>query len=342
MHYNIQKTREEKSVNNDLVSIIVPVYKTRAWLEKCVRSVLAQSDGNWEMILVDDGSPDGAGELCDALAAEDARIRVIHQENAGVSAARNRGLEEARGAFVVFLDSDDWVDAGYLSWLRARQEESGAELVVCGYTLEDGTTDGESAGKAPSKPLDEKLLSSEDFLAGALRDENGIILSVCLGMFSIQAIGSLRFDTALAYGEDSLFLAEVLNRTEKVWYDPVPLYHYLVSRGGNTYTELSLAKQESRIRSLKAIEKFWDLSEKVRPLLDKILADLEIVAARLAHEAGDKKAFAAHRNAARSRASAVQASPVISRKDKLRLKLAAASPVYGVDLYKKLKEGRHA
>ena len=342
MHYNIQKTREEKGVNNDLVSIIVPVYKTRAWLEKCVRSVLAQSDGNWEMILVDDGSPDGAGELCDALAAEDARIRVIHQENAGVSAARNRGLEEARGAFVVFLDSDDWVDAGYLSWLRARQEESGAGLVVCGYTLEDGTTDGESAGKAPSKPLDEKLLSSEDFLAGALRDENGIILSVCLGMFSIEAIGSLRFDTNLAYGEDSLFLGLVLSRITKVWYDPVPLYHYLVDRNGNTYTELSLAKQESRILSLEAIRTVWMKDDKVRPLLDKILADLEIVAARIAYQEGIRAAFEVHRRSARMHARAVQSAPAVSRKDKLRLKLAAASPVHGVDLYKKLKEGRHA
>ncbi len=325
-------------MDNELISIIVPVYKTEAWLEKCVRSVLAQTDGNWELILVDDGSPDQAGALCDRLAKEDARIRVIHQENAGVSAARNRGLDEARGAFAVFLDSDDWVDADYLERLRSWQTESGAELVVCGYTLEDGS----GAGKAPSKPLGEKILASGDFLAGALRDENGIILSVCLGMFSMKVLGGLRFDTALAYGEDSIFLGLVLSRITKVWYDPVPLYHYLVSRSGNTYTELSLAKQESRIRAIEAIRTVWMENEKVRPILEKILADLEIIAARLAHDAGDKEAFAAHRKAARSHAAKAQAYPAVSRKDKLRLKLAAASPIAGVDLYKKLKEGRHA
>ena len=108
-------------LNDGMISIIVPVYRTEAWLEKCVRSVLTQTDGDWELILVDDGSPDNAGALCDRLAGEDARIRVIHQENAGVSAARNRGLDEARGAFAVFLDSDDWVDADYLERLRAWQ-----------------------------------------------------------------------------------------------------------------------------------------------------------------------------------------------------------------------------
>lgn len=328
-------------MNKELISIIVPVYRTEAWLEKCVRSVLAQTDGDWELILVDDGSPDNAGALCDRLAGEDARIRVIHQENAGVSAARNRGLEEARGDFVVFLDSDDRVDPVYLEWLRAREKESGAGLVVCGYALETGAADdGSGPAETPSKPLSEKLLSAEDFLAGALREENGIILSVCLGMFSAEAVRGLRFDKGLAYGEDSLFLAEVLRRTETVWYDPVPLYHYLVSREGNTYTELSLTKQESRIRSYEAIETVWKKSEKVRGLLEKILADLEIIAARLAHEAGDGAAFSAHRKAARVHAEAVQSSPAVSRKDKLRLKLAAASPVHGVDLYLMLKGGR--
>ena len=325
-------------MNNDLISIIVPVYGTEAWLEKCVRSFMTQTDKDWELILVDDGSPDNAGALCDRLAGEDARIRVIHQENAGVSAARNRGLAEARGAFVVFADSDDWVDASYLEWLRARREDSGAELVVCGYALEDGG----GAAEAPSKPLSEKLLDPEDFLAGALKEENSIILSVCLGMFQREALDGLRFETALAYGEDSLFLTEALSRMQKVWYEPVPLYHYLVSRNGNTYTELSLTKQESRIISLEAIRTVWTEDNKVRPLLEKILADLEIVAARLAYDAGIRPAFEVHRRAARMHARAVQSSPVISRKDKLRLKLAAASPIHGVNLYKRLKEGRHA
>ena len=336
MLYNETAKEEVRHLDEGLISIIVPVYRTEAWLEKCVRSVLAQTDGNWELILVDDGSPDGSGALCDRLSEEDARIRTVHQENAGVSAARNRGLEEARGAFAVFLDSDDWVDADYLERLRTWQKESGAELVVCGYALEDGS----GAPAAPSKPLGDKVLLPGDFLAGALKEENGIILSVCLGMFSMEAIGGLRFADQLAYGEDSLFLGLVLSRITKVWYDPVPLYHYLVSRDGNTYTELSLTKQESRIISLEAIRTVWTEDNKVRPLLEKILADLEIVAARLAYDAGIKPAFEVHRRAARMHARAVQSSPAISRKDKLRLTLAAASPIRGVNLYQKLKEGR--
>ena len=146
MLYNETAKEEVRRLDEGLISIIVPVYRTEAWLEKCVCSVLAQTDGNWELILVDDGSPDGSGALCDRLSEEDVRIRTVHQENAGVSAARNRGLEEARGAYAVFLDSDDWVDADYLERLRAWQKESGAELVVCGYALEDGS----GAPAAPS------------------------------------------------------------------------------------------------------------------------------------------------------------------------------------------------
>ena len=91
-----------------MISIIVPIYRVERYLEQCIESMLAQTCRDIEVILVDDGSPDRCGSICDARSAEDGRIRVIHRENAGVSAARNAGLDAARGEFIGFVDPDDW------------------------------------------------------------------------------------------------------------------------------------------------------------------------------------------------------------------------------------------
>lgn len=99
-----------------VISVIIPVYKVEAYLERCVKSVLAQSL-ELEIILVDDGSPDECPELCDQWAQRDSRIRVIHKENGGLSSARNAGLAVCRGEYVSFVDSDDWIEPGMLSYL---------------------------------------------------------------------------------------------------------------------------------------------------------------------------------------------------------------------------------
>lgn len=109
-----------------LISIIIPVYNVEHYLDKCLESVCGQTYTNLEIILVDDGSTDKSGEICDAYAAKDARIKVIHQENVGQSAARNVALEVAQGDFLGFVDSDDWIEPDmyrflYLSWMNIIQ-----------------------------------------------------------------------------------------------------------------------------------------------------------------------------------------------------------------------------
>ncbi len=100
-------------MDNEKVSVIVPIYKTEKYLRRCVDSILAQTYGNLEVILVDDGSPDHCPEICDDYARQDDRVKVIHQINQGVSAARNAGIKAATGGWIQFVDSDDWLEPDY-------------------------------------------------------------------------------------------------------------------------------------------------------------------------------------------------------------------------------------
>lgn len=117
----------------ELISVIVPVYNVKAYLRECVESILCQTYSNLEIILVDDGSTDGSGELCDVLAEADSRIRVIHQRNGGLSAARNTGAAASTGAFLCFVDSDDAVAQNYVQALIETQQETAADVVWCGF-----------------------------------------------------------------------------------------------------------------------------------------------------------------------------------------------------------------
>lgn len=116
-----------------LISVIVPIYKAELYLRKCVDSILAQTYQNLEIILVDDGSPDGCGAICDEYAKKDSRIRVVHQENGGVSAARNAGLEAASGEYIGFVDPDDWIAPDMYQCLYRGLEEYRADIAVCEY-----------------------------------------------------------------------------------------------------------------------------------------------------------------------------------------------------------------
>lgn len=319
------------------ISIIIPVYQTKDYVEKCVRSFIAQRFTDWEMILVDDGSNDGSEEICDRLAAEDARIRVIHQANGGVSRARNRGLKEAAGKYVCFADSDDHADPELLAWFLEKRQESGADVVCCGYARE--TSKGTDY---PAKALEKTILSPDEFIAGALGEANGMLLSVWIGMYPADLAKAVAFREDLPYGEDSLWLCEVLSRAGSVYYEPEPLYRYLITRDGNTATRISLEKQEKVIEAAKAMAAVRKESGgKAYHHLMKLLTDDEIEAARLAHAEGRKDAFQKHRKNARKLAAEIAGFDDLDGKERLRRRLSALSPVLGVNAFYRLK-GRKA
>ena len=124
---------EEIIMNVPQVSVIVPVYKVEKYLHRCVDSILNQTFTDFELILVDDGSPDNCGAICDEYAAKDSRIVVIHQENRGQAAARNRALDVARGEWIAFVDSDDWVHPRFLEILLGNALKNQAKISICGH-----------------------------------------------------------------------------------------------------------------------------------------------------------------------------------------------------------------
>lgn len=122
----------------DLISVIIPVYGVEPYLKRCVDSVLAQTYTHMEIILVDDGSPDNCPAICDGYAAQDSRVRVIHQANAGLSGARNAGIDQAKGAFLAFVDSDDYLAPDFLETLYHACVETGSDMSVCRWEYVKG------------------------------------------------------------------------------------------------------------------------------------------------------------------------------------------------------------
>ena len=147
----------------ELISVVVAVYNIEAYVERCVRSIMGQSYENLEILLVDDGSRDDSGKICDRLAEEDGRIRVIHKENGGLSDARNAGIARARGTCMAFVDGDDWIEPDMYENMYAAMRDFEAPLAVCRYRQirPEGTMDGSS----PRAVILEGSETLEEFLA---------------------------------------------------------------------------------------------------------------------------------------------------------------------------------
>jgi glycosyltransferase involved in cell wall biosynthesis len=145
--------------NKDLVSVIVPVYKVEKYLDRCIKSIREQTYTELEIILVDDGSPDSCGRMCDEYAASDDRIKVIHKQNGGLSDARNAGIEAATGQWIVFVDSDDYISTEMISYLKSVADENSADIAWCRY--KETAADEEDAA-FDSKGSVEEICSGRD------------------------------------------------------------------------------------------------------------------------------------------------------------------------------------
>lgn len=208
-----------------MVSIIVPVYKVEEYLEKCVQSIRSQTYTNLEIILVDDGSPDNCGILCEELAKKDERIRVIHKENGGLGDARNAGVRKACGKYLLFVDSDDTIDEKLVETVVKTAEEYRAEIVMFDYVSveKDGTaSDVFSAGFEP-----DKLLSA--------KEEPSLVMRSCS---AVNKLYLRSFWLALGeefpkgkYYEDLATIPKIMAAAGRIVYKKEALYYYLLRDG---------------------------------------------------------------------------------------------------------------
>lgn len=215
-----------------LVSVIVPVYKAEAYLADCVDSILSQSCGDFELLLINDGSPDGSGAICDGYAQADARVRAVHKENGGVSSARNLGIELAKGPYIVFIDSDDYVSPDYLKDLLEAETEN-AEAGKNVLILSDYQPFSESG---PEKRMFPHKMSL-DLIPGGTTPEQFRDLVFDFRIFppycklyhaNIIRTYGLRFDTTIRTAEDFDFNRRYLEFVDRICYIPSASYHYRV------------------------------------------------------------------------------------------------------------------
>lgn len=210
-----------------LISVIVPVYQAEAYLADCMGSILSQAYGNAEIILVDDGSEDGSGELCDRYARQHGNVSCIHQRNRGVSSARNRGMERAKGEYILFVDSDDCIAPGYLEKAAAALESEDVDMYLCGY---QNTAGRENRKREKHYPK----ISEGNWKA---RDLRGIILKL-FPTNTLHAIGTkvykrsiiegnaIRFKEEWSFYEDIYFCLEYLAHSNAVYVQNEIMYYY--------------------------------------------------------------------------------------------------------------------
>ncbi len=221
-----------------MISIIVPVWKVEKYLCQCVDSLLAQTYRGTEIILVDDGSPDRCGAICDSYAEQDRRIRVIHQENAGVAAARNAGLSIAKGEYVGFVDPDDWIAPGMYGRLLECIEKYNADIAVCGYSYCNEA--GEEDETRPYTCRPEEILDRKEAMRRMADIPPSLRHVVWNKLFHRNVIANIRFPEDFRSSEDVLFLTECLLKAGNVACVHDPLYFNRVRQDSATHGGLSV------------------------------------------------------------------------------------------------------
>lgn len=217
------------SMERPLISVIIPIYNIKEYLERCVLSVCNQTYDNLEIILVDDGSTDGTAQLCDELAKRDGRIKVFHKENGGSSTARNLGIENATGLYYGFVDSDDYVSENMYEVLVHAIMENGAEIAQVGRDEID--EEGNMLPNICEPPKEEEFIPAADFVRELLMHRGDC--SFCTKLVSARLFESRRFPVG-ELNEDFKLLMHMLQEVKGVVSLPQQAYHVFYRMGSNT------------------------------------------------------------------------------------------------------------
>lgn len=246
-----------------MISIIVPVYNVEKYISKCINSIINQTITDWELILIDDGSKDKSGLICDQFAINDTRIKVIHKDNEGVSKARNIGIDNANGEYICFIDSDDWIDSTFLEDFKTKEFKCDFYISGALYDTYNKVYSYKKYNKIFCK--DKTSIRDEAFKQDLI--SNGYPWGKLYKTIIIKN-NKLRFNENLTINEDHIFVFEFLSYINNLYITNSAGYHYTVfddsgrklSGKINTYNELKTASEQFNI-IIDRLKSLWNISE---------------------------------------------------------------------------------
>ena len=257
-----QIEKYQREIHTELISIIVPIYNTEKYLHECLDSIINQSYTNFEVLLINDGSTDSSGMICQEYAERDSRFRYIEKENGGVSSARNLGLERSGGAYITFIDSDDWVEFNYLEVLYTALKENDTDVAISTYKrfAQDGVFYLRSYSKENDEFLNIGTRSRDSFLEilPKLGELDHSFYSISSKLIKRKIIGNLLFDEQVSYAEDLNFFFHLYLEVESVVYvrDYTYIYRTHDASTSQNFNELkALHELEIFKRMFQQIEK---------------------------------------------------------------------------------------
>lgn len=206
-------------IESPQISIIIPIYNVERYLRQCIDSILAQTFTEFELLLIDDGSPDGCPAICDEYAGKDARVRVFHKQNGGVTSARNKGLDNANGNWIIYIDGDDWIEPTYVEELYNAAINNEADIAICGFRFV--YEDGSSVIEHPTIWDDNKQSSLNRYIASIWTTACGSIQKL-----SLYKDNSIRSPKNISYCEDFHLMVRLCYFADKVVSIDSPLYNY--------------------------------------------------------------------------------------------------------------------
>lgn len=271
-------------MSNDLVSIIIPVYGVEHYLAECVDSVLAQTHRDLEVILVDDGSPDGCPAICDKYAAMDRRVKVIHKENGGAAGARNVGLDAATGDYICLVDSDDYVSEQYVKQLLDALMQNNADAAVCSFSFLYKNGEELNAMRYPENQCMSQIAYLERFLTDWT---SGITWNK---IFKAEVLRSVRYEEGHKIDDEFFTYQAIMNCRNVVMFDR-SLYFYRM-RASSVMSSASQYYERILGDKLEYLEiRFLKVSERYPELKLKYLANLADNLIRLRREGGKYPEF---------------------------------------------------
>ncbi len=313
---------------NILISIIIPVFNVEEYLDRCVKSIILQTYTNLEIILVDDGSPDRCPEMCDEWEKRDERVRVIHKENGGLSDARNAGIDVAKGKYIAFVDSDDWIDCRCIEVLYNVLDKNNAQIAVCGMKKTATTNIKKRYG------LRKEIIYNQKEALGALLYQKPFDTSACGKLYDISLFYKVRFPQGILF-EDLATIYKLFSKAERTIYCSEKLYFYFQNQRSITHEGFS----KKRLSILATVDDLYEYIVVKYPELEKAAISRKFsVYSYIVQQLPNANEWDDQRERLWSYIKYSRKIILIDYKTRKKNKVAALLSIFGCNMYRKINK----